>query len=247
MRTEGIRAPGGVRFETWAAICAPLLLAAVILIALGQNDLDGRISDLFFDASDGSWPWKHGFWSQDVVHIAGGYLMIAGATAVLGVALAAGRVPGVALRWRWPAVYFIVAYLIAVGLISILKSNSTVPCAWHAIRYGGERVHDEMFRFVPGGIRHGRCFPGGHASGGFAWMASYWALRSWSRRAAWIALGLGLALGGIFSAGQVARGAHFSSHNAWSLVIVWTLCVLVYFACPAGRLWRNVNRDRTPS
>lgn len=225
-----------MRKERFGAIVAPLLLALLLLLSLDRAGLDARITDLFFDA--GTWPWIHDFWTERVLHRGGRLFMIGVAVGVLGVAVSAGRVTWIGARWRWPAVYFLLAYAGATGLVSILKANSAVPCPWYAVDYGGDVVHDASFRFVLGGVPHGRCSPGGHASGGFAWMASYWALRNESLGTAWTGMGLGLAFGFLFSAAQVARGAHFASHNAWSLAWTWSLCLVVYFACPAGRLWR---------
>jgi membrane-associated PAP2 superfamily phosphatase len=43
-----------------------------------------------------------------------------------------------------------------------------------------------------------------------------------------IALVVALGLGSLFSLGRMLQGAHFLSHNLWTLLIDWTICVLTY-------------------
>ncbi len=35
-------------------------------------------------------------------------------------------------------------------------------------------------------------------------------------------------MGTLFSAGPVLQGAHFLSHNVWTLLFDWTICPLLY-------------------
>ena len=71
----------------------------------------------------------------------------------------------------------------------------------------------------------GRCFPAGHASAGYAWLALFFfftavkpACRRWG-----LAIGIGLGL--LFGIAQQLRGAHFLSHDVFTAMICWSIAL----------------------
>ncbi|GKT19280.1 phosphatase PAP2 family protein [Acidovorax sp. SUPP2522] len=112
--------------------------------------------------------------------------------------------------------------LLATGVVSLVKATSHTSCPWDLAEFGGVARHVSHWSGwadIDGGP--GRCFPAGHASAGFAFVAGYFALRRDLPRLAriWllIALASGLALGLV----QQFRGAHFMSHTLWTGWICW--------------------------
>lgn len=112
-------------------------------------------------------------------------------------------------------------------LVQSIKDESVHACPWDLAMYGGNAQWFPLFDWIKTGIKLGRCWPGGHASGGFAIVAGYFALREqkplWAHRI----LILGLTLGAIMGTVQMVRGAHFLSHNLWTLWIVLTTCFAI--------------------
>jgi membrane-associated PAP2 superfamily phosphatase len=80
----------------------------------------------------------------------------------------------------------------------------------------------------PATTHPGRCWPGGHASAGFSLLALFFFLRDRRPRTARIALWVALGAGAVFSVGRMMQGAHFLTHNLWTLLFDWTICVLCY-------------------
>lgn len=74
---------------------------------------------------------------------------------------------------------------------------------------------------VPAWDRQAQSFPSGHAAGGFAVMALYFAWRGRRPGWAWGALGAGLALGGATAVARMAQGGHWLSDGLWSAGIVY--------------------------
>jgi membrane-associated PAP2 superfamily phosphatase len=72
------------------------------------------------------------------------------------------------------------------------------------------------------------CFPAGHSSAGFAWVSLYFfallARPAWR----WRGLAVGLVAGGVFGLAQQLRGAHFLSHDLWTLATCWALSLGLY-------------------
>ncbi|WP_066273597.1 sulfatase-like hydrolase/transferase [Hydrogenophaga palleronii] len=116
--------------------------------------------------------------------------------------------------------------LLAVNLV---KNHSLTSCPWDLQAFGGsaQTVSHWAWGLSDGGP--GRCFPGGHASSGFAFIALClpWldapAGRIRRREVGWRWLIAVLAVGGLAGAVQTLRGAHFPSHNLWTL---WICCAV---------------------
>jgi membrane-associated PAP2 superfamily phosphatase len=126
---------------------------------------------------------------------------------------------------RWGLWLSIVAAILAVSLV---KGFSHTSCPWDLQAFGGTLplVSHWDFGLRDGGGGH--CFPAGHASTGFAFMAGgFWLLphqRGWARLW-WVITGLsGLVLGLV----QQARGAHFTSHTLWTAWICWSVGLLCF-------------------
>lgn len=116
-----------------------------------------------------------------------------------------------------------VGVLICLLTVASVKYFSTTSCPWDLQEFGGTvpYVWHWTLRVSDGG--GGRCFPAGHASTGFAFLAGYFVLAQHQSRLAslWFATAVfaGLALG----ASQQFRGAHFASHTLWTAWICWAV------------------------
>lgn len=115
--------------------------------------------------------------------------------------------------------------LAAVGggmmLVAGIKRLTLSECPWELSAFGGTLPFVSHWDWgTMAGTKPGHCFPAGHASAGFAWMAGWFA---WPRHARagrrWLVAGLvaGLVLG----LAQQVRGAHFMSHTLWTAWICW--------------------------
>jgi membrane-associated PAP2 superfamily phosphatase len=112
--------------------------------------------------------------------------------------------------------------LMAALVISILKSQSLTSCPWDLHEFGGVARHLSHWQLLPDGGA-GRCFPAGHASHGFAFMAGFFVFRDVNARLArrWLAVALGA--GFVLGLVQQWRGAHFMSHTLWTAWLCWVM------------------------
>ncbi len=129
---------------------------------------------------------------------------------------------GRAHRIQWAA-----GTLLALAAISVLKQRSQTSCPWDLAEFGGHAtwVSHWAWQWVDGGP--GRCFPAGHASAGFAYLAGYFVLRQIEPRLAWWWLAGSLAAGLLLGGVQQLRGAHYMSHTLWTGWLCWTVGGLV--------------------
>jgi membrane-associated PAP2 superfamily phosphatase len=126
------------------------------------------------------------------------------------------------LKRRWELGYFFWLVVLSTSVIGILKSQSAHACPWDMMI----PTHDGILWDFSATAGH--CFPGGHASSGFALMAGYFVYRLANRKRARFFLVAAVILGMAMGWAQMMRGAHFLSHNLWTGWIIWCLNVAGY-------------------
>lgn len=217
-------------FYRWQAF--GLMMAALLFIWLSRNEqLDWAISNYWYDAASQRFPWQNDYWLDLINH------------RLLKISVIAGAV--LALFWgiyRRNARLIVAMLLIGIGplVVGILKATSTHSCPWDLLEYGGKAMSFPLFGTTPAFPGPGRCFPGGHASSGFAVMALFFLFYPQRPRLAyWCWLG-GITLGMLMGFGQIMRGAHFLSHNLWAGWWVWFSQLAVYW-CISGYFRRKTR------
>ena len=117
-----------------------------------------------------------------------------------------------------------------------------MDCPWDLLRYGGEKAYYELFSRRPAGMGSAGCFPAGHASAGYAWVALYFFYLATRPRWRWWGLGAAMALGMVFGIAQQLRGAHFLSHDLWALMLCWLVALAMHRVMLVPRM-RDVRKE----
>jgi membrane-associated PAP2 superfamily phosphatase len=204
----------------------PLSALVAVFLAIELLGLDRPITHaVYYD--DSAHRWLGGWWATTLVHNGGRWLARAIAACALA-AWVASFLFAFARPWRRTSGYVFLAIALSVGLVGALKTVTNVDCPWDLTEFGGHNPYVPLFADRPDFLPHAECFPGAHASSGFAMFCFYFALRDRSSRKARWAFVVACLLGLTFSVGQEARGAHFVSHDLASAAIVWTVQLLLY-------------------
>ncbi|WP_179570759.1 MULTISPECIES: phosphatase PAP2 family protein [unclassified Xanthomonas] len=209
---------------------AATLLASTVLMGLGG---DFWFADLLYRWEGGHWALKNAALTRSLIHHDGKLLSTVAwvATAALA-AWAWRRADG--QRYRLPLLYLALAVALSTGVVSLLKSLTHMDCPWDLSRYGGRLPYIGLFEARPAGMPHAACFPAGHSSAGYAWVALYFVALALKPAWRWPALAVGLGAGLLFGFGQQLRGAHFLSHDLWTLSLSWCVALGLYRVL----LWR---------
>jgi membrane-associated PAP2 superfamily phosphatase len=208
--------------------------------------LDATLIQPFYDVHLLAFPLKNDSFLENVMHKDLKNLMIFVSLMMLGLWIFGLKIWSFASKNRnnshWSKVYhrqFIwvfMAMVLSTATISVLKHFSIHSCPWDITAYGGAEPWIPLFGSLPAGTKSGHCFPGGHASGGFALLAIYFGFRDSLPKLAKVGLILGLVFGFAMGWGQMMRGAHFMSHNLWTAWIVWMLLLAQYLIWPPKSL-----------
>lgn len=108
------------------------------------------------------------------------------------------------------------------------KEFSNVYCPGQLSFFGGNAPYQRLlasYQASDEALPKGRCFPAGHASGGFALMALFFCFSKRRRQLAGLAAGL--AAGWVMGTYQMLRGQHFISHTLASMLAAWLIIILV--------------------
>ena len=191
---------------------------AILLLAWDASGLDLPMAR--WSGSAAGFPLQENWFLNHILHDGAKYLAL-----VLALLLCVGvwfPIAGLKRLQFGQRLQFAVTTLLAVTVISSLKIISNTSCPWSLSEFGGVAHYASHWANLfqqDGGS--GGCFPGGHASAGFAFLGGYFVFRRISPASSrqWLigALAAGLVLG----LTQQLRGAHFMSHTLWTGWICW--------------------------
>ena len=219
--------------RAWRLVAAFLALN-LLLVGFGG---DLWIADRLYALQGHDWQWRHAFLAETVMHL-GGRRFSALAWLLVVAACGASFVdPGLRVR-RAALGKLALSVLASTSLVALLKRWSDVPCPWSLARYGGDLPYTGLpyaglFQASPHALPAGHCFPAGHASAGYAWLALYFFFAAVRPAWRWHGLAVGLGLGFAFGVTQQLRGAHFLSHDLWAAAICWATAALIDRAWPS--------------
>ena len=219
-------------------IVLPVIVGLLLAFIYPQTSLDAWLIQPFYDAHALVFPLKNDSFLESVMHKGLRNLMIVVSLMMLGFWIFGLKIWGVVFKSlngsHWSKVYhrqflwIFIAMVISTSAISVLKRLSMHSCPWDLLPYGGNQPWIPLFGNLPAAAEMGHCFPGGHASGGFALIAIYFGFRDSLPKLANAGLILGLLFGFAMGWGQMMRGAHFMSHNLWTAWVVWMILLVQY-------------------
>ena len=223
----------------------PAFALWLFLVGYANTDWDIRLMDIFFNSSLQTFPERHNWWLETVLHDGLRQAIIWVVMALVAMLFFVPSLAGLmkalnyngaglatlqpVLSWQREITWAILGMALSILLITYLKRHSFHACPWDLIRYGGHSEFIPLLKNAHADTTLGHCFPAAHAAGGFIWLAFYFALHDRAPRIAYWMLGLGLVLGNVMGFSQCLRGAHFLSHQLWTLLWIW-LVLLVWYS-----------------
>jgi membrane-associated PAP2 superfamily phosphatase len=218
-------------------LALPVLLALLLAFVYPSSGIDAWLTARFYDANTLTFPLRSDWFLERILHQGLKELMVLISLVMLGLWMLGFKL-GAYARQKWLLDYHqqflwvFVAMLVSTSAIAILKHASNYACPWDLMVYGGNKVLIPLFGSLPAGATPGHCFPGGHASGGFALIAFYFAFRENVPKLSRAGLIAAIVVGSVMGWAQMMRGAHFMSHNLWTAWIVWMIVLGLYLLWP---------------
>lgn len=215
-------------------VASAWLLFLIAMSVFSVLKIDFTITDFIYRLQGNAWAWKDTLITQDILHKGGKWLSLTMGLITL-LLLMLSTVVARFKVYRTPLLYLFSATLLSALLVATIKHLVSMECPWDLVRYGGARDFIGLLNIRPSSMPASACFPAGHASAGYTWIALYFFFTAIRPHWRWAGLALGLGLGLTFGITQQFRGAHFLSHDLWTVMICWTVSfVLSRFLLPTS-------------
>ena len=241
MRTKSTRLSRATRFEStdfWLISCTAGLICTLLLFHYTRLDL--TIQQHFYDAASGAWVWDRDEPVTKLIFYDGIKRILVSLAVSILVALVIDRFRPVLGSFRRPLTIVLLSLIIVPGTVGILKANTNTPCPRDISSFGSELPYVGVLDAWPEGTKPAelqRCYPAGHASGGFALLALVLLGRSRYQR-------LGLALTALtigWSMGlyKTVIGDHFFSHT-----LITMFLAIIIISC-LNRFYPQQHSERS--
>lgn len=197
------------------------LVFLAVMSVFSMFNTDFIVADWLYRLQGSTWSLKEAFVTQEIIHRGGKDLSVTLGCFALFFLLASYFWPRLR-AWRRPLLYLFLATLLSTLTVSLIKQLISMECPWDLVRYGGQADFVGLLVARPTSMPDSACFPAGHASAGYAWITLYFFFSATRPNLRWLGLGLGMVMGLTFGIAQQLRGAHFLSHDLWTVMICWT-------------------------
>ena len=223
----------------WACLGIPAV-TAVVLVLLELTNVDMAIATLAWDPQAGDFIGRHSYFLENILHDRAKQAVIALAV-LAAIGFAASFKVQRLQTWRRELGCLVLSMALATGFVTPVKVLTGVQCPWSLTQFGGKETYSELLSPRPATSKPGLCWPGGHATTGFTLFALFFIFRDRKPRLAKAGLVLAFTLGTVFSVGRMLQGAHFLSHNVWTAVFCWLICL----GCYGALLYRRQPAEQT--
>lgn len=209
-------------------ILFPVIILSGLFLLFDHCGLDTWCSDQFYFGQQKGWHYKHSWWAEQMIHRGGRYLIVSIAATSLLLIVESYSAGSLFRRYRRAALFLILCIAIGTGTVALGKATINRHCPWDYSRYGGQVPYTRLFTPPANQYPAGHGFPAGHASGAFSLLGFYFIFYQRKNTIAHIALAASLALGAIFTFGQLVRGAHLVSHSIVTVGLCWFINLFLF-------------------
>lgn len=215
-------------------------LLGLLTLVLNRTGIDQAVTNLFYDPASQTFPLRETWLMSSVLHAG-----LRNLSALLWLGLT-GWLFYLLVRHKWgkkpeptwcapvrsTLLWLVPTLLAAAALTAGFKSQSLHSCPWDLQAYGGQADFIYLLQSVlpEQNTGPGKCFPSGHASSGWMWIALLFVpgflkarqveVPTWAIQTAWFSV---LVFGAVTSFAQVIRGAHFVSHTTATAAVCWAV------------------------
>ncbi len=131
-------------------------------------------------------------------------------------------------RYRKGLIIILLSSIFVPVIVGSFKATTNIPCPKNLEIYGGVYPHTCVWEKYPSTFcnqKKIKCWPAGHASGGFALLSLFYLFRK--RRAKIIALSGVMVVGWSMGTYKMLIGDHFLSHTVITMIMAWLIISII--------------------
>jgi membrane-associated PAP2 superfamily phosphatase len=204
-------------------------ICLVVVIALFQfTELDIYIQSFFYDFDAKSWlinknePILKFFLYDGLKNL----LLIIGGLILISLIFLKNHT--LVKEYKKGLIIVLLSAIFVPLIIGSLKAISNTPCPCNIVHFNGTYPNLKVFDHYPKDFQQRskiRCWPAGHASGGFALMALFFLFKTPINQRK--GLVCGLVVGWSMGTYKMLLGDHFLSHTIITMLMAWLIILLI--------------------
>ncbi len=213
-----------IRIRRKRHLVVSVLLLVTMLVVQEYSGLDMRVQQLFYGADGWMLDYSEPALRFSIYKLPRTVLITYCAVVLLLLVLSLWVKRLARFRTRGN-VFIVLCLLLVPAFISAGKQETHAHCPHQYQEFGGPIPYVTLLETnkTP---HDGRCFPAGHASGGFAVLL--FVMIATTRRRQVVALAGAMALGWSMGGYQMLNGRHFLSHTLATMLIAWIIILIVH-------------------
>ena len=208
------------------SIAAILLIAVIVLFQF--SDLDIFVQNFFYNFESKTWLINKDepilkFFLYDGLKT--GLIIFA---VLILLALVIFRKKPLIQKYKKGLIIVLLAAILVPLLIGSLKAITNTPCPCNIVNFNGKYPDIKVFDSYPKDFvqpSKAKCWPAGHASGGFALMALFFLFKTPINQKR--ALIIGLVVGWSMGTYKMLLGDHFLSHTIITMMMAWIIILII--------------------
>lgn len=208
------------------AISIVLLVATIIVFEF--TNLDRAVQDLFFDLSTHQWIVDRNDRMLNLIFYSGiKKVLILFAVSIL-IALVFFSKKTIVQHYKKGLLIVLLSAIFVPSVVGGLKALTNTPCPKNIKHYGGNYPDVTVFDTYPKAFKQKskiRCWPAGHASGGFALLSLFFLFKRDSNRKK--AIIFALVIGWSMGMYKMLIGDHFLSHTLITMILAWIIILTI--------------------
>lgn len=208
-----------------------LFITFVVLVAsilfFGISDVDLSIQDLFYNFTTKQWILSPDAQPYEFLFYYGEKRLLIGIGVLFLFALLLHKKVPLFHRYKKGILIVVLSAIFVPGVTGVLKAHTNMPCPHQEKHYNGPYPRTAVWECYPEDftLKQTKCWPAGHASGGFALMSLFFLFKK--KRNRFLGLGLGVILGWITGGYKMIIGDHFFSHTWITMVLAWFIIIIL--------------------
>jgi len=204
---------------------AILLISSVLFFGITEVDL--LVQDYFYNYDTHKWILDWALQPYRFIFYDGGKkaLILVGISFL--VVLVFFRKTKLVKEYKKGILLVVLSAILVPGVTGLIKNNTNMPCPKHEIRYGGTYPRTAVWESYPADFKQAKtkCWPAGHASGGFALLSIFFLFKRRKNRL--IALGVSFSIAWSMGLYKMIIGDHFLSHTLITMFLAWLIILIL--------------------
>ncbi|QOP45579.1 phosphatase PAP2 family protein [Sulfurimonas paralvinellae] len=209
-------------------VLTSLILAAVILF-FGITDVDLWVQDIFYNFSTHKWILDSSLQPYRFIFYDGIKKLLIAIAVLLLLTLLFFYKMRIVQEYKRGMVIVILSAIFVPVIVGTLKKETNMPCPYNEVHYSGIYPRTAVWQEYPKEFtlthKRSKCWPAGHASGGFALLSLFFLFKK--KRNKIIGLGIGFVTGWSMGLYKMIIGDHFLSHTVITMILAWLIILII--------------------